>query len=166
MSSFQMKPLYKPLEAKLKMTDSDFKGKPITFLNGWQPNTSGSIIGQHQYKPDRSFKDANGNIVCVIESSSTNDRKVGVGELCLADKFFSDNQIDGILIFSLCGNSEYPPRHDTQAKYLEPYFKHLNSLGRTHGVKKVYFISEKDFESLNWVALDNDFLAKAVVLEA
>lgn len=148
------------------MADSDFKNKKISFLEGWQPNTNGSIIGQHQYKPDRSFKNADGAVVCVIESSSTNDRKVGVGELCLADKYFSDSQIAGILIFSLCGKSKSPPNPDTQAGYIEPYFRHLKSLGLTHGVIEVYFISEEDFESLNWVALDENFCAKAVVLKA
>ena len=148
------------------MADSDFKNKQIDFPEGWQPNTSGSVIGQHKYKPDRSFKNANGTVVCVIESSSTNDRKVGVGELCLADKYFSDIQSAGILIFSLCGKSKYPPNPDTQAEYIEPYFRHLKTLGLTFGLKEVYFISEEDFESLNWVALDEEFRAKAVVLKA
>lgn len=148
------------------MADSDFKNKKISFPENWASHTSGSIIGQHQYKPDRSFKDSNGNVVCVIESSSTNDRKVGVGELCLADKYFSDMQSAGILIFSLCGKSKYPPKPDTQAEYIEPYFRHLKSLSHIYGVKEVYFISEEDFESLNWVALDEKFRAKAVVLKA
>lgn len=148
------------------MADSDFKNKQISFPERWSSHTSGSIIGQHQYKPDRSFKDSSGNVVCVIESSSTNDRKVGVGELCLADKYFSDMQCPGILIFSLCGKSKYPPKPDTQAEYIEPYFRHLKSLRQIYGVKEVYFISEEDFESLNWVALDEKFCAKAVVLKA
>ena len=133
------------------MADSDIKKKKISFPESWLPHTSGCIIGQHQYKPDRSFKDSNGNVVCVIESSSTNDRKVGVGELCLADQYFSEIQCTGILIFSLYGKSKYPPKPDTQAKYIEPYFKYLKSLRlTTYGVKEVYFISEEDFESLGW----------------
>ncbi|MDP2785804.1 MAG: hypothetical protein Q8O38_14625 [Sulfurimicrobium sp.] len=147
------------------MADFEFKSKPISFQQGWVPNTSGSVIGEHQYKPDRSFKDENGDVVCVIESTSTNDRKVGVGELCLADKFFADSGVSGILLFSLCGKSKHPPSPSTQAQYLEPYFRHLKSIEHPHGVKEVYFISEEDFESLNWVALDASFVAKAKVLK-
>jgi len=148
------------------MADSDFKSKPICFPGGWLPNSRGSIIGNFQYKPDRSFKDGSGKVVCVIESSSTNDRKVGVGELCLADKFFSDCEVDGVLIFSLCGKSQYPPSPRSQAEYLDPYFRHLRSSGAPYGVKEIHFILEEAFESLRWFALDENFCARAVSLTA
>lgn len=148
------------------MADTDFKNKQINFPSKWTNNSKGSRIGNDNYKPDRSFKNENGEVVCVIESSSTNDRKVGVGELCLADKFFTDNQTDGILIFSLCGQSASPPRPDTQKKYLEPYFRHLKTNRQIHGVREIYFISEEDFETSNWVALDDNFKKKAFVLKA
>jgi hypothetical protein len=148
------------------MADSDFKNKPITFPTNWVCNSKGGQIGIDKYKPDRSFKNEENEVVCVIESSSTNDRKVGVGELCLADKFFTDSKIDGVLIFSLCGSSTSPPRPDTQKSYLEPYFRHLKTHGGPHGVREVYLISENDFESLNWVALDENFKKKAHVLKA
>jgi hypothetical protein len=148
------------------MADADFKTVPITFPAGWVNHSSGTAIGNDKYKPDRSFKDINGKVVCVIESSSTNDRKVGVGELCLADKFFSDSKIDGVLIFSLCGKSEHPPRPDTQADYLAPYFHHLRTSSHAHGVKEIYFIAESDFASVGWVALEVRFKEKARVLKA
>jgi len=148
------------------MADTDFKNKPITFSENWTPNSKGGRIGKDKYRPDRSFKNENGEVVCVIESSSTNDRKVGVGELCLADKFFTDNNVNGILIFSLCGKSDSPPRPDTQKEYLEPYFYHLKAKGRIHGVREIYFISEEDFESLNWIALTEEFRKKAHQLTA
>jgi len=146
------------------MADTDFKNQKITFETNWVNHSSGGVIGNDQYKPDRSFKNESGKVVCVIESSSTNDRKVGVGELCLADKFFSDNNIDGILIFSLCGKSDSPPRPDTQAKYLEPYFRHLRACGHPHGVKEIYLIAEDDFASINWMALNSRFKEKAHAL--
>lgn len=148
------------------MADTEFKNKPITFPTKWTNNSNGSSIGNDNYRPDRSFKNEKNEVVCVIESSSTNDRKVGVGELCLADKFFSDNKIDGILIYSLCGRSASPPRPDTQKKYLEPSFRHLKAEKRPYGVKEIYFISEEDFEALKWVALDENFKKKAHILSA
>ena len=148
------------------MGDSTFKNRPITFPQGWSTKTRGSEIGSNRYRSDRSFVNDQGKIVCIAESSSTNDRKVGVGELCLADKFFADSESAGILIFSLCGRSQYPPTPKLQAKYLEPYFRHLKRIDRVHGVRELYFISESDFESLAWIALNEDFLAKAVALKA
>lgn len=148
------------------MADTEFKNKTITFPEGWVCHTNGGAIGANKYKPDLSFTNKDGIIVCVVESSSTNDRKVGVGELCLADKFFFDNKTDGILIFSLCGKSQYPPRPETQALYLEPYFRHLKRANVLYGVKEIYFISEADFESLKWIALDENFKAKSHVVKA
>lgn len=148
------------------MSDTEFKNRPITFAAKWAAHSAGCVIGSDRYKPDRSFKDESGEVICVIESSSTNDRKVEVGELCLADKFFSGNKTDGVLIFSLCGKSDHPPRPDTQTKYLEPYFRHLKAGNRPHGVREMYFIAEDDFASSGWVALHRTFLEKAYVLKA
>jgi len=147
------------------MADADFKSKPISFPQKWKRHSSGGKIGSGNYKPDLSFADETGAVVCVIESSSTNDRKVGVGELCLADKFFAENKIDGVIIFSLCGKSQYPPRPDTQSEYLRPYFEHLKRGDVTHGVRTVYVIKEDDFEALGWVALNDAFKETACLLE-
>jgi hypothetical protein len=149
------------------MPDTKFKNARISFPGrNWRSYSNGGKIGDDQYKPDRAFKDDADRVVCVIESSSTNDRKVGVGELCLADKFFSDNSADGILIFSLCGRSAHPPRPDTQAKYLEPYFKYLRRANLTHGVREIYLILEHDFSELEWRALTDEFMGKAEVIKA
>jgi hypothetical protein len=148
------------------MADTEFKSRSITFPEGWKRHSNGGVIDGAKYRPDLSFVDQEGNVVCVIESSSTNDRKVGVGELCLADKFFSDNKIDGVLIFSLCGKSQYPPRPDTQASYLKPYFRHLKRGSMPNGVRVVYFIDENEFADLGWAALSEAFEEKAHVLEA
>lgn len=146
------------------MADTEFKSRHITFPEGWKRHSNGGVIDGAKYRPDMSFADEEGQIVCVVESSSTNDRKVGVGELCLADKFFSDNKMDGVLIFSLCGKSQYPPRPDTQARYLEPYFQHLKRGSTCSGVRVVYFIAEDEFAALGWEALTERFKAKAHVL--
>lgn len=146
------------------MADRDFKKQTITFPANWKCNSKGSIIGEDQYKPDQSFKNEKGDVICVIESSSTNDRKVGVGELCLADKFFTDKKVNGILIFSLCGKSASPPRPISQKEYIEPYFHHLKSEKRPYGVSEIYFINQVDFEALNWVALDESFKQKSLLL--
>lgn len=147
------------------MADTEFKTRPIKFPEEWKRHSNGGAIDRAKYKPDLSFVDEEGKIVCVIESSSTNDRKVGVGELCLADKFFADNKTDGILIFSLCGKSQYPPRPDTQASYLKPYFQHLKRGNPPNGVRVVYLIDESEFAKLGWVALSEAFKKKAHVLE-
>lgn len=141
------------------MADLDFKNTKITFPSEpeWIDNSKGSEIGKDKYKPDQSFKDKTGKVVCVIESSSTGDRKVGVGELLSADKFFSDQEVEGTLIFSLCEKSNSSPTPTTQKAYLEPYFKHLRSCGRSHGVKEIHLILEDDFKSIGFEALSDNF---------
>ena len=148
------------------MADTEFKNKNITFPENWVRNSNGGVIGQDMYKPDMSFSDSSGKVRCIIESTSTGDRKVGVGELCLADKFFSDNETEGVLIFSMCGISKSSPTPNTQSEYLKPYFKHLKRTGILYGVRDIYFIFERDFELLNWVALNDEFKEKALRLVA
>ena len=149
------------------MADSEFKKHPISFPEkDWLSHSVGNAIGPDKYKPDRSFADDNGKVNCIIESSSTNDRKVGVGELCLADKYFSDNKVNGVLIFSLCGTCATRPKPETQLKYLRPYFLHLRSSGREFGVKTVYILDESSFAELGWKALTPEFERKALKLEA
>jgi len=97
------------------MADKEFKNNLITFPLEWKRHSNGGIIDSAKYRPDLSFNNENGKVVCVIESTSTNDRKVGDGELCLADKYFSDEGIEVILIFSLCGRSQYPPNMDNKS---------------------------------------------------
>ena len=141
------------------MADNTFKNSNIHFPLGWTPHSHGEIIGNYKYRPDRSFQDEAGRVVCIAESSSTNDRKVNVGELLLADLFFTDNRVPGVLIISLCGRSRYPPSPDSQAKYLKPYFEYLKTLNPNSGLKELYIISESDFESLSWYALSEEFVA-------
>lgn len=149
------------------MADADFKKHPISFPTlGWISHSMGSAIGQDKYRPDRSFGDTDGNVRCVIESSSTNDRKVGVGELCLADKFFSDSKWRGVLIFSLCGKALTRPKPETHLNYLRPYFLHLRGSEREFGVREIFVLDEADFAKLEWKALTPEFLRVALRLEA
>lgn len=145
------------------MADAEFKKHPISFPRlGWIAHSAGSAIGKDRYRPDRSFVDQDGNVRCVIESTSTNDRKVGVGELCLADKFFSDSKTKGVLIFSLCGKGSARPRPETQFDYLKPYFQHLRNSGNEFGVLVVYVLNENDFAAQDWKALTPEFLSVAL----
>jgi hypothetical protein len=148
------------------MADSEFKKHPISFPEkGWLAHSNGAGLGPDKYKPDRSFINQEGKVICVIESTSTNDRKVGVGELCLADKFFFNSKVQGVLIFSLCGKGSTRPTPKTQASYLQPYFSHLRSTDRGFGVKDVYILEEADFASLQWQALTPKFASLALKLE-
>lgn len=148
------------------MADSEFKKHPISFPNTeWKAHSAGTALGTNKYKPDRSFADSKGKVCCVIESSSTNDRKVGVGELCLADKFFSDSGVEGVLIFSLCGKALTRPVPATQLNYLRPYFSHLRSTSRKFGVTALYVLDEEEFAALGWKALTPEFKRIALKLE-
>jgi hypothetical protein len=148
------------------MADSEFKKHAISFPGkGWTAHSAGEAIGPDQYKPDRSFANQDGKVICVIESSSTNDRKAGVGELCLADKFFCDSEVQGVLIFSLCGKALTRPTPKTQVNYLRPYFSHLQRSNSEFGVKEVYILEEKDFKELQWQALTPDFAKVALKLD-
>jgi hypothetical protein len=145
------------------VADSDFKKLAIHFPTRpeWTRYSNGGAIGPDKYRPDMSFTDPNGKIICVIESSSTNDRKTGLGELLLAEKLFADQQVNGILIFSLCGRSTSPPTPSTQRKYIEPYFLFLRDGRNRGGVAAVFFIDEHAFELGGWAALDSRFLKHA-----
>lgn len=132
------------------MRDSDFKQLKFIMPDRWQVNSRGCVIDDNRYAPDVSIKNENNEVLCVIESSSTNDRKVGLGELLLAHKYFIDKRIKGIIIYSLCGLSDISPTPDTQYRYIQPYFEYFKSLSNEFGVKKVFIIKEQKFNDLNW----------------
>jgi hypothetical protein len=148
------------------MSDREFKATEIKFPQGIDLtlHTNGTIIGNDKYKPDKSFVNSNNEIVLVIESTSTGDRKVGVGELLQAEMYFAGNNISGTLIFSLCGKSSTSPKPDSQLDYLRPYFNFLKKLNPESGVTKIYIIDEIQFESVGWEALGNNFIATAKCL--
>lgn len=148
------------------MADTEFKNVKFTFPHGWVQETNGGIVGEDQYKPDISVKDKDGKYIMVIESTSTGDRKVGIGELLQADKFFNDEKVRGILIFSFCGKSKKSPRKETQKAYVEPYFKYLKECNSEYGVKTVYFIQEQDFKTINWSVLSKEFKSKCLEINA
>lgn len=146
------------------MADSDFKNNKYVLLDGWVVNSTGEVIGEDKYRPDISIRNNDGDVTCVMESTSTNDRKVGLGEMLLAEKFFIDNKNTGVLVFSLCGKSTSPPRPDTQYEYIKPYFELLKSQNKECGIKEIYFIYEEEFEQVNWNLLSEDFNEKALKL--
>lgn len=148
----------------MQKKDSIFKNLLFSIPENWNINSNGSIVGKEQYKPDISIKNSDGKIVCILESTSTGDRKVGLGEMLQADKLFYDEEINGILIFSLSGVSSSSPTLITQSKYINPYFKYLKNINKKYGLKKIYFISESDFKSINWCLLSEDFKLKSIVL--
>lgn len=147
------------------MSDKSFRKTELVFAYDWTEFSSGSNVDDFKYRPDKSFKKTkSGKFCCIIESSSTGDRKVSIGELLQAESFFSRNMVRGILIFSLSGRSKTSPTPSTQKAYLEPYFNFLKSKRTKHGVSKVYFIKESDFESIGWEVLTDKFMEKAAVL--
>ncbi len=148
------------------MTDSEFKRQTITTPSNWKGHSNGKSICNWGYKPDRSFKDENEKVVCVMESCSTGDRKVSIGELCQADKFFHESAIKGVLVFSLCGSGASRPTPKSQRVYLRPYFLHLSAAGREFGVKTVFIIDESDFAEAQWHFRSDKFNDAAYVLEA
>ena len=86
--------------------------------------------------------------------------------MLLAEKFFCDEKVNGILIFSLCGKSNKSPRKDTQKAYIEPYFKYLKSCNSKYGIKSIYFIQEQDFKALDWSVLCENFKSKSLEINA
>ncbi|EOG7724152.1 hypothetical protein ACLIN9_004586, partial [Vibrio parahaemolyticus] len=160
-----------PLNAALSvfgvnMADTKFKNSKFSFPDGWKRASNGGVVGKDKYRPDISVKDNDGNYILVMESTSAGDRKVGVGELLQADKFFRDEKVRGILIFSLCGQSATSPRKETQKDYIEPYFNYLAQCDSECGVKSVYFIQEQDFKAINWSVLNEEFKSKCLEINA
>ncbi|EKO3590807.1 hypothetical protein M3898_003461 [Vibrio metschnikovii] len=148
------------------MADTKFKNSNFSFPDGWKRASNGEIVGEDKYRPDISVKDNDGNYILVMESTSSGDRKVGVGELLQADKFFRDEKVRGILIFSLCGQSATSPTKETQKNYIEPYFKYLAECNSECGVKSVYFIQEQDFKAINWSVLNEEFNSNCLEINA
>jgi len=146
------------------VADSTFKNSPFKLPSGWKVHSTGGVIGNHKYKPDISIKDSNEKFTYIIESTSTNDRKVGLGELLLAEKFFIDEKQKGVLVFSLCGRSSSPPRPETQIEYVRPYFDFLKQNNKGAGVVEVNFIYEVDFKNAEWDLFSNDYSDKVLKL--
>lgn len=139
------------------MADSTFKNNPFKLPKGSKVHTTGQEIGKHKYKPDVSIKDSNEQFSYVFESTSTNDRKVGLGELLLAEKLFVDENRKGVLVFSLCGKSSSPPRPETQIEYIRPYFNFLKQNNKDKGVGTIHFIYEECFKKAGWDVLSKQF---------
>ena len=62
------------------------------------------------YKPDKILE--NMDSVIFFESSSTNDRKVHIGELCQFLAYLNkgiENKSNIYFVLFLCGTSKYPP---------------------------------------------------------
>lgn len=129
------------------MSDTSFKNIKLNLGHDFEKNTKGSIIGADQYKPDISIINSKEKVVCVIESSSTGDRKVHIGEMFQSHKFYCDEEIKGELIISLAGNNKNSPRPDTSYKYLKPYFDFIKKESK-FGLKRVYLIEQDDFMKL------------------
>lgn len=139
------------------MADLTFKNSPFKLQEGWKVHSTGESIGNFKYRPDISIKNSNGKFAYILESSSTNDRKVGLGELLLAEKLFIDEESKGTLVFSLCGVSTNSPRPDTQIEYIRPYFNFLKESNKDIGVVEIHFINEKEFKDAEWDVLSSKF---------
>lgn len=143
------------------MADLEFKNTNFILQKGWKVFSKGTTVGQDKYHPDISIKDSNNKFTCILESTSTNDRKVGLGELLLAEKLFVDEECKGILVFSLSGTGKQSPRPETQIKYIRPYFDFLKKVNKNIGVISIYFIKESDFKNAQWELFSKKFEEKS-----
>lgn len=130
------------------MKDKDFKNQDIALCNGLKIATQGTIIGEDQYKPDISISDLANKTVCCIESSSTGDRKVSLGEMLQAEKYALDMDLSLLLIICLCGKGKNASTPESLFNYLKPYFIFLKESRRktNSGIKKILIIGEKNYE--------------------
>ncbi|SDJ01361.1 hypothetical protein SAMN04515654_12311 [Halanaerobium congolense] len=149
------------------MSDKKFKNIKLNLGSEFKKYTKGSIIGDDKYKPDISIINSKEKVVCVIESSSTGDRKVHIGEMFQSHKFYCDEEIKGDLIISLAGSSKNSPRPDTSYKYLKPYFDFIKKESKI-GLKRVHLIEQDDFIKLQndgVKLLDEKFINKCTTLD-
>ncbi len=147
-----------------QVKDTDFKNINIQFSSEgstWEHKSKGEAIGDYGYRPDRSFTDKDGKVVCIIESSSTGDRKCNLGELCQAHLFFLEEKVEGVLILSLCGKGKTASTPETLKEYLKPYFERLTKNSNNKGLKTLYLICESDFKNSQWNVFSSDFEEKA-----
>ena len=127
------------------MNDRDFRQQDLVLPIGFAISARGTVVGNDRYKPDLLISHE-GTAVAVVESSSTGDRKVALGELLQAQKFFEGQCSPGILIFSLCGRGATAPRPETQVSYLRPYFLYL-CRSAAAGLTSVHIVPQFSFSS-------------------
>lgn len=130
------------------MADSEqrFKATAITIPENWVIHSATTTIGNYKYKPDRSLKNEEGKICCVIEMSTSKDRKSQIGELLQAELYFKEESILGKLMIIVPGTGDGTSSPVTLKNMLMPYFKMLvDNRGQRGGVDSVYLISKEAF---------------------
>ena len=122
------------------MKDSDFKNLPHKFEESYERyNVPG------KYNPDVVAINNTSKKALIIESSSTGDRKVNIGEMLQADKWLRDEGYQGTLIIVLDGKGKYPPTCKDQKERLLPLFDEYLENSIT-GLEKVLIITQFDYE--------------------
>ena len=146
------------------MSDSEFKKLVFSTPSSWKRHSSGKEILNTKYKPDVSFKKV-GKLICILESTSTGDRKVNIGEMLQAEKAFIEENTCGYLVFSLCGSTNTSSTPKSLKKYLEPYFHFLKEKSYQYGIKEIYFINESELKEIGCEILSTCFKDKSEVLK-
>ena len=98
------------------------------------------------YKPDKILE--NTDSVIFFESSSTNDRKVHIGELWQFLAYLNkgiENKSNIYFVLFLCGTSKYPPKVDKEFKRLRYYYQEYTiKESELKKLKGIYIMNQND----------------------
>ena len=103
----------------------DRKFKRSISISGYLPLKFKCAVDS-KYTPDRVYGDDITEFI--LESSSTSDRKVHIGELIQFLTYVSttkNRKQNYYFILFLCGKADNPPRADLECKRLKIYFDHF-----------------------------------------
>ncbi|USK61645.1 hypothetical protein [Peribacillus asahii] len=126
------------------MEDSKFKELKHKFGKGYQ-----RIKLSGKYNPDVVAVNSTSGKAIIIESSSTGDRKVNIGEMFQADKWLRDEGYRGILIIVLDGKGDFPSTCKEQKKRLLPLFSEYLKNSKS-GLHKVLIVTQNDYNNVQY----------------
>ena len=139
------------------MQDSKFKNLPHKFEEGYE-----RIKVSGKYNPDVVAINRTSKKAIIIESSTTNDRKVNIGEMFQADKWLRDKGYQGTLIIVLDGNGGSPPTCKDQKERLLPLFEEYLKNSST-GLDKVLIVTQSDYEQASYNATNLENISVNII---
>lgn len=96
------------------------------------------------YKPDCVFE--NGKDVIIVESSSTGDRKVHIGEMVQFIEYASSMKDKCFyFVLFLCGTSKTSPKANTVKGRLEYYYSSC-AINKNDNIKGIYVVEQKEVD--------------------